>query len=135
MKMRMKWAAALMLLIGLSLTGCKDSQEAIAEDAIDAMKEMTAVLETVKDEASAKVAQPKLKKLGEQMQALQARSKKQPQLTAAEQQALKQKYEKPMQEAVLPFAKELMRVTLNPQLHAATKDVRMSSQPPVLDGK
>ncbi len=67
--MRMKSLLALSCLVGLSCIGCgSDSGDAVMQDTFSTMKDMTAVLKTVTDEASAKAAVPKLKSLAAQMQ-------------------------------------------------------------------
>ena len=56
-------------------TSGKDSKEKIASDAIAGMEEMLAIVETVKDEASAKAAKPKLEALAKKQDGIEARLK------------------------------------------------------------
>jgi len=55
----------LIVLIIYMLGGGGDSHNAVAKDFVSILKESTAILETVKDEASAKAAAPKIDALAE----------------------------------------------------------------------
>lgn len=125
--MRSKSLLAIACLVALSCTGCADSPDAIAQDAVNTSKELTATLKTVTDEASAKAAAPKLKSIGAQMQKINDRMKA---LKPDQQQVLAQKLAAQMGEA-MAMIPEVMRVgTLNIQdkdFQDAMKSTEMKS--------
>lgn len=106
------------------LPGCKDSQESLFQELLATINQMTSTLEGVTDEASAKAAQPKMQKLMDKMPSLQKRAEALPKPNDSEKTELRRKYEAQTQEAMLKFAKEMMRVALNPKLNAAVKDLK-----------
>lgn len=52
-------------------SGCGDSHEAVTRDILNTQKELCAVLDEVKDDASAKAAVPRVKAISDILQALQ----------------------------------------------------------------
>ena len=120
------FCAAAVLAFSLLLTGCdsKPTHESVAEDMLDEMKQMVAVLKTVKDESSAKAAEPKLKKAKERMDALQKQGDALGTPTA-EQQKEMEKHKAEMEKVMGEFMGEMMRVAMNPQTSGALKDLDM----------
>jgi hypothetical protein len=102
----------LLVIVGLGLAlcaGCGDSPEALMKDTLSNMKEMSGVLQSVKDETSAKAAAPKLKAIGARMQDLAKRGKDM-NLSQEQQTALVEKYKPQMEEAVKGMFPEMMRI-------------------------
>jgi hypothetical protein len=102
----------LLVIVGLGLAlcaGCGDSPESLMQDTLSSMKEMSSVLQSVKDEASAKAAAPKLNAIGARMQELGKRGKAM-NLSQEQQTALMEKYKPQMEEAVKGMFPEMMRV-------------------------
>jgi hypothetical protein len=102
----------LLVIVGLGLAlcaGCGDSPDSLMKDTLSNMKEMSGVLQSVKDEASAKAAAPKLKAIGARMQDLAKRGKDM-NLSPEQQTALMEKYKPQMEEAVKGMFPEMMRI-------------------------
>jgi hypothetical protein len=102
----------LLVIVGLGLAfcaGCGDSPDSVMQDTLSTMKEMSAVLQSVKDEASAKAAAPKLKAVGARMQDLAKRGKAM-NLSKEQETALVEKYKPQMEDAVKGVFPEMMRV-------------------------
>ena len=68
------WIASLVVLTA-ALVGCSDSFEKIAEDQKDLNRDYVAVLKTIKDEATAREAVPKIEALASRGEAIKARFK------------------------------------------------------------
>src|SRR5262249_56779270 len=77
---------------------------------IKIFKSTADTLATIKDEASAKAAAPKLKKVGEELRALQKKMQDLGQPTKDQKEKLKEKYKKDMEAAQSNLYKELRRV-------------------------
>jgi len=112
--MRPRFLLALICSTAAICAGCGDSGDRVVQDSFSSMKDMTNVLKTVKDEASAKAATPQLKAIANRMKDIGKRAEAL-KLTKEQQEALGQKYASQMMEA-MPLAAEMMRVaTLNIQ--------------------
>lgn len=101
------------------LVGCKKTHEDVMKGSLSCVKEMTDVMKTVKDEASAKAAAPKIKAIADRMKALGEEAKKMSEPSKEEAQRLKEKYEPQMKEAMSAFMGEVMRITMDSKLSAA----------------
>ena len=88
---------ALVLLCGVSGCGSSEAEEA-AKDLIATMNELTAILNGIKDDASADAAIPKIEKQAEKMSVLN-RKMKLNKLTAEEDKKLEEKYRAQVAEA------------------------------------
>ena len=109
----------------LSLSGCNDSHEAVAGDSVSTMKEMTSILEGVKDQASAQSAKPKLKALMEKMESISQRQAKLAAPTEAEIKAMDAKYGKEMEEVARKWQAQVMRVMFDPKIGPELQDIDM----------
>ena len=87
------------------------------------MKEMITVMDSVKDEASAQAAKPRLKSLVEKMNDISARQAKLPAPTEAEIKAMGEKYGKEMDEIGRRFQANAMRINFDPKLSAVFNDL------------
>ena len=103
--------------------GGGDTHESLAVESQSVMKQMVDVLDTVKDEPSAKSAKPKLKELAEKMNDVNARQAKLPAPTQAEIDAMDKKIGKDMEEIGLKFQAHAMRITFDPKLSAVFNDI------------
>jgi hypothetical protein len=127
---------ALTLVIGLALTslccvGCGgggDTHESLAGEGKGVMKQMVAVLDTVKDEASAKAAQPQLKTLAEKMNDINARQTKLPAPTEADVKTMDEKHGKEMEELGHQFQAHAMRIAFDPKLSAAMHGIDVKTK-------
>jgi hypothetical protein len=111
--------AAVATLIG----GCKRTPESSIRELIGLLKETTTVLKSITDENSARAASPKLRRIGEKMDALKAETDKLPKPTDADSKALMAKYQNEMFAAVMELSQERMRVIGDPKLSGALRYV------------
>jgi hypothetical protein len=74
MKHIFAWVLVLVTFIGVS--GCKRTHETVLSDTVSNLKKMVVILQSVKDEASAKAAIPKLQSISKEMKALDEEKKK-----------------------------------------------------------
>jgi hypothetical protein len=127
----MKHMAVLIPILFFFLcTGCgRDTHESLTTKAVGTMKEMTALLEGVKDEASAKAAKPRLKSLIAQLEDLDKREKKLPAPTADEVKAMNEKFGPEMPEVQQKFMGQILRISFDPKLHAELADVTPQMKP------
>lgn len=108
------------------VTGCDKAptHESIAEDSVSLMEEMAAILPTVKDEASANAAKPKLKALAEKAKALKAEEEKLSKLTNEQQAALLKKHEARMTKVFETMIKEGFRISADPKLSSVMDEIK-----------
>jgi hypothetical protein len=85
--------------VALCASGCGDSHEAVTRDILTTQKELCAVLDEVKDDASAKAAVPRVKAISDKLKTLQQRSNALGPPPAAIRNALHDKYFKELREA------------------------------------
>lgn len=116
----------LMLLGGAGCSG--DSRESLAADSMSTMKEMVATLETVKDQASAKAAKPKLTSLAQEMNSLQQRQAKLPAPSEEETKALMTKQGKEREELLQKLMAEIRRTQFDPAIQRELSDIDMKAQ-------
>jgi hypothetical protein len=107
----MRTKSCLMLAcMGLAFcAGCGDSPDSVMQDALSCAKEMGTVMQSVKDEASAQAAAPKLKAIGGRMQDIEKRQKAL-NLSKEEETALQAKYKPQMEEIAKGLLPDMMRV-------------------------
>ena len=118
MKRTLAFVSVLMLLV---CSGCGgDTPQKVADDSIDVMKEMTSILEGVKDEASAAKAHDKLQALGGKFKALKARQDKL-QMSADDRKKLEIEYRPKMEPVMQKLMSESMRIAMDPKLAPAIK--------------
>jgi len=113
------------LLVSLTpLVGCgpSDPHERVTEDLMDGMEEITGVLATVTDKASAEAAKPKLEALGTRMEAIKKEMTEIGEPDKAREEALKEKYEERIKKITAGMVKEAKRVMTNPEFRALLTD-------------
>ena len=101
------------LLMGafvLCASGCGDSHEAVTRDMLGAQKELCAVLEEVKDDASAKAAVPRVKAIADRLQAIQKRSDRLGPPPAEIRVALHAKYQQEIQDTNYAVRRNFARI-------------------------
>ena len=124
MKNLITLAVMAMLLV---CSGCGDSREAVAEDGMANMKELVATLDTVKDEASAKAAKPKLEKLVKQMNEIKERQTKLGDPTEAEMKSLMEKHGDEMEALQKKMVTVMMRIQFDPEIQKVLSDIDMKA--------
>jgi hypothetical protein len=117
--------ASAVMFVAIVITGCGDTRESLAEESMSTMREMVAVLDTVKDDASAKAAKPKLKTLSDKLEDINQRASKLGTPTEAEVKALDQKHGKEMEELMRKMTGHMMRIAFDPKIQAELADVDM----------
>jgi len=104
------------LIALVMLSGCGDSHEAAADDTVDLMEELADILESIKDEDSAKAASAELEDWAEDMQKISDRVKELEDLSADDEKALKEKYKEKMDEVGARIQKEMQRLMMDREL-------------------
>jgi hypothetical protein len=116
------------ILMLLACGGCGgDSPDKVANDSIGVMEEMATILEGVKDEASAKKANDKLRALGDKMKEIKARQDKLA-MTAQQKAEMQKKHEDKMRPVLERVIKEGMRISFDPNLKPALDGLEASMQ-------
>jgi hypothetical protein len=125
-----QYALVLVSLCALIITGCdsKPTYDSVMEDSLAAMEDSTAILATVKDEASANAAKPKLKEIGDRMKTLKAQQEKIGKPSKEEEAELKKKYEERMTKAFGAMLKETMRLSMDPKLKPALDGLQVTPE-------
>ena len=116
---------ALVLVFVITPAGCGggDTYESLAAASMENTKQLVATLDTIKDEATAKAAKPKLKTLLEKMNDLNQRQAKLPAPTEADAKAIDAKYGKEMEELQMKMAGHMMRISFDPKIRAELADL------------
>ncbi len=103
------------LLTAVLVAGCaSDDADSMVKQTIAAMDETAQVMSTVKDEASAKAAAPKLKELAERRRKIEEKTATVKTPPPAEQAELQKKYAARLTEATTRLMQEAMRVSTVP---------------------
>jgi hypothetical protein len=106
---------ALSVLVALLSTGCaSDDAESLVKQTVVVMEETTRAMATVKDEASAREAVPRLRALAERRVKLEAKMAAVKVPAPAEQAELQKKYAARLTEATTQLMQEAMRVNAVP---------------------
>ena len=108
----------------LPLAGCgsSDPHEQAQEEMMDCVEEMTTVLATVTDTASAETAKPKLEAISKRMEATKKCVDEMEKPDKAREDELRKKYEERGKGIMEKMMKETMRVGRNPELSKALGD-------------
>jgi uncharacterized protein YicC (UPF0701 family) len=114
--------------VALMLSGCGNSHDSLMGKMVSTMEQTADVLESIKDEESAKAAEPKLKKLGERMESLKEQVDEMDDPSPEVEKQLKEKYEKRVKEALGKLMREGMRIGMNPELSKHVRDVTSGMQ-------
>ncbi len=104
-------AKLLLTFVGFGLilcAGCGNSADSMLRESLACQSELAAVLPTIRDEATAKAATPKLKAIGARIQENSKRNADL-HLTESQQAALAEKYQPHMEEG-LKIASEMLRI-------------------------
>jgi hypothetical protein len=123
MKKALIWGAGLALLVVACSKG-SNSPEGMMQETLGLMNDMTSTLASIKDEASAKAAIPKLQELANKGEDIKKRAeamKTSNKLTKEDEEALKKKYEPQLKEATEKLMKETFRVATVPGAADAMK--------------
>jgi hypothetical protein len=108
------------VLAALLLVGCaSDDAESLVKQTISALEETGQALSTVKDEASAQAAVPRLKALAERRRKIEEKMAAVKTPPPAEQAELQKKYAQPLSAATTRLMQEAMRVSNVPGGRAA----------------
>lgn len=106
-------------------SGCGDTHESLMDDMFDEVESLTAVLKTIKDEASAKNAESKLRASVERMKVLRERANKMKKPDAEQEKALQAKFEERAKKVMNEFMSETMRVSsISPEVSKILSDMR-----------
>ncbi len=110
------------------LGGCGDTHDSITQEMLAKFNELNTVLDGVKDEDSAKAAAPKVEAISTQLKEIQTRGSKLGKPSDTDQKAMRDKYEKQMQEAVGKLMQNAARIQMQPDLRKHL-DAAMSKMP------
>ena len=103
---------AFVLTAGVAIAA--DTHESLVKELLGTLKDAVGVLKTVKDEKSAKDAEPKVTKVSAQMSDLKNRMEKIGKPTKEQEDELQKKYKTEMETTFKSFAEELTRVAKVP---------------------
>lgn len=106
------------------LSGCSDKYESAMEDQIGYMKEMNSILASVKDDASAEAARPRIEAVVEKMNALAERMQKIGKPSKEREAELKKKYEAQLKEVTGELMGNMMKLMSHPELQEAFKGMK-----------
>lgn len=126
----MKHTVALCVIIMfLCIPGCGgDTQESLADESMPIMRDMVATLETVKDEASAKAAKPKLEAIAKKMKSLEERRAKLPMPTEADMKAIFDKHGKEMEELQKKMVTVMLAIQFDPKVQGVLSDIDLKTR-------
>jgi hypothetical protein len=111
------------------LAGCGDTRDNLMEQNLALMNEFGDVLASVKDEASAKAAEARIKSIGERLEALRKRSDALGKISADEEKALKGRWEAKAQASGERMFKEMGRIMTDPKLGPLLRDAVQKIRP------
>jgi len=98
-----------------SLSGCGgDTRSSLMKQLVATVNEVADTLATIKDQASAEAAKPKLKALGERYRDIDKRGKALKEPTPEEKTALEKEYAEPLKSAYGRLLSEMLRVAFVP---------------------
>lgn len=102
----------------LILSGCEKDHEKVMRDTTAKWKEAAAILATVKDEASAKAAAPKLREVADDLKTLQQTANHLGEATAKQKTDLNEKYGTDFLQAGKALQAEITRIKADAKLSA-----------------
>jgi hypothetical protein len=123
MKPSLVLASVLMLLV---CSGCGDSHEAVMNDQMSLTKDMLAIMQGIKDEASASAAKPKMQALAEKAKAIEERQKNLGKPSDAEVKQLQAKYGTEMEALMSKVMGEVIRISSIPGAAQQLQDMTRS---------
>ena len=112
-----------MMAAGILLTvcGCERTHEDVLSDSLEAMKELSELLEGVTDKESAEAAAPEIKKVAGRLRELSDEMDKIT-LTDEQQKALESKYGAEGAEIIQALSVQRQRVLTDPELRQVLRD-------------
>jgi hypothetical protein len=120
------WRAFTFALVATALcvTGCesKPTHESVAQESLDKMEEMVAVLKGIKDEASAKAARPKMQQIKKDMEQIKVKAKALGEPPADVKQKLQEKHKQQVEKVTGEMMQEMMRIGFDPKIAPHMKD-------------
>ena len=126
---KMTYLAAAIMMAAL-LAGCGDTHDSVMGDSVTEMKAFATVLESIKDEATAKEAAPKLEAIGARMKDLKARMDKLGKPSEADEKAMMTKYQKEIEEVQGKMMGAAFKLMANPEaakhIEKAMNDIKGS---------
>jgi predicted nucleic acid-binding Zn-ribbon protein len=125
-----RWAAIASLLLVVPACRGGNEHEAMMKDMIKAMNELADVLESIKDEATAKAAEPKLKALGTRIQEMKKKADALGGLPKDKDEELRKKYEPEMNAAVGRIMAASQKAASVPEAQAALQEAFKSMGQP-----
>src|SRR4051812_24548987 len=128
--MVMRFSQIIGLALLLMVCGCSKSRDDIAADMTQTLEQMSNTLGTVKDEASAKSAAIKMKEHCSRWQDLSAQADKVGAATGSEAEEIKSKYGPRMAVAVKSMMRDMLRISLHPNLSGPINDAMKDFSPP-----
>ena len=110
--------------VALAAGGCesKPTHESVTKESIDKMQQFADVLKTIKDEASAKAARPKLEKIKKEMDELKKKADTLGNPPPEVKKKLEEKYKKDMEKVSGELAGQMMRIGMDPKIAPHLKD-------------
>jgi hypothetical protein len=108
--------------------GSSDPHDAAVKEMLAAMNELADVMDTVKDEASATAAAPKLKAVADRVKALKTKMDGMPKPTAEVEESLKKKYEEQMKNVMGRLMAAGMKASSVPGAQAAFQEAMKAMQ-------
>ena len=107
-------------------SGCGDTPESLMDDMLDELESVTAVLKAIKDEASAKNAESKLRSSLERLKSIMQRAKEMKKPEGDEAKALEKKFEERAKKIMGEFVGEMMRVSsISPEVGKILREMRV----------
>ena len=114
--------------VALCVAGCdsKPTHDSVAHESMDKMKEMVEVLKTIKDEASAKAARPKMEKIKKEMDEIKKKADALGEPPADVKKKLQEEHKAEMEKLFGEMMQEMMRIGMDPKLAPHVKDAMPS---------
>ena len=118
-----------LLVAAFCLAGCdsKPTHESVTQEGIDKTEEMVEVLKSIKDEASAKAARPKMEQIKKDMEELKKKANALGEPPADVKAKLQEKHKPEMEKLFGEMMKEVMRIGLDPKIAPHVRDVMPSN--------
>ena len=113
------------LVAALCLAGCdsKPTHESVTQEGIDKTEEMVELLKSIKDEASAKAARPKMEQIKKDMEAIKKKADALGEPPAEVKKKLAEKHKPQMEKLASEMMKEMMRIGFDPKIAPHVRDV------------
>lgn len=113
-------------LVTTGVVFAADTHETLIKELLGTLKDAVGVLKTIKDEKTAKDAQPKVGKITDQMSDIKKRMDKLGKPPKDQDEELQKKYKADMETTLKSFAEELTRVAKVPGGEAVIKQFQIA---------